>query len=223
MFSKRIPVGEKLLASPEDLGVWQIAPSLQRSASHEIAQYLFRARAFLCILFFGDGARLAAQLEPETYVPSAHQGLCRWRHRLPQDSRSRLWEPQLHSAQRAPSISVSSALPPEHHPPPAPGRLPPTTGLRASRIATSAKIQNKSSNQWPFQNVQPPGNLLDARAGRFAAAPAVHLGLVGLAPAPGICVRRGRRRSGNAHGHNRARWNILTAVEIHALFLSARS
>ena len=40
---------------------------------------------------------------------------------------------------------------------------------------------------------------------------------------PGIRVRRGRRRSGNAHGHNRARWNILTAVKIHALFLSARS
>src|SRR6266480_2232826 len=40
---------------------------------------------------------------------------------------------------------------------------------------------------------------------------------------PGIRVRRGRRRSGNAHGHNRARWNILTAVEIHALFLPARS
>ena len=34
-------------------------------ASHKIAQHLFRARAFLRILFFGDRSRLAPQLEAE--------------------------------------------------------------------------------------------------------------------------------------------------------------
>src|SRR5260370_29303172 len=39
-----------------------------------------------------DGATRAG-----TSPPSAHQGLCRWRHQPPQDLRSRSWEPQTRS------------------------------------------------------------------------------------------------------------------------------
>src|SRR6266704_2350358 len=105
----------------------------------------------------------------------------------------------------------------------------PWPGYRHDRLAgqqnrTQRKNTNESRDQWPFQNVQPSGNLLDTYSGWFAAT---LLGVSALLTPlltllrPGIRVRR-RRGPGHAHGHDCACGNVLPAIEIHALFLSTR-
>src|SRR5438067_12775215 len=125
MVSKRIPVREKTVdVTGRRRRLANRSSSSTLSLARDRVTLFPRARVPVhirlqrwCLL---DGAARAG-----TAVPSDHQGLCRWPHRLPQDSRPHLWEPQAHSAQTAPSISVSSVLAPEHLPLPPPVRLPP--------------------------------------------------------------------------------------------------
>src|SRR5260370_17934746 len=97
--------------------------------------------------------------------------------------------------------------------------------LACKKNCTQPKNANKSGNQWPFQNVQPSGNLLNAYSGRFAAA----LLRVSALLTPLLTLFRRSilvrlwRRAGYAHGNQRARGNFLTVIEIHVLFLSGRS
>src|ERR1700674_5482219 len=57
--------GKKPPASPGGLENGTFTLRAQRSASHEIAQHLLCARAFLSVFFLGYGARLMAQFQPK--------------------------------------------------------------------------------------------------------------------------------------------------------------
>src|SRR5260370_32004839 len=93
--------------------------------------------------------------------------------------------------------------------------------LACKKNCPQPKNANKPGDQWPFKIVQPSWNLLNAYSGRFAAALLRVSALLTLFRRS-ILVRQWRR-SGYAHGHKRTRGNILTAIEIHVLFLSGRS
>src|SRR6266568_706555 len=102
MFSKRIPVGEKLVrvtGRPRRLAKRSRSSTLSLARGRATLFPLARVPAYIlrrrwCPL---DGAVLAG-----TAAPSAHQGLCRWPHRFRQDWRPRLWEPQARPARKAP-------------------------------------------------------------------------------------------------------------------------
>src|SRR5712692_71750 len=121
MFSKRSPVGEKLVGVTGRPRRWaDHCWSSTLSLARDRATLFPRVRVPVHILLPRwcplDGAAPAG-----TGAPSVHQDLSRWRHRLPQDSPPRSWEPPERSMQREPSILISSAswreLP--HQPPPA--------------------------------------------------------------------------------------------------------
>src|SRR5712692_4605044 len=125
MFSKRIPVGEKLVGvtgRPRRL--------LDRSWSSTLSLAQDRAALF-------PRGRVPAHILPRRWCPldgavragtsalSAHPGLCRQRHPLRQDSPARSWAPPPHSPHEVRSISISSASRRRFLPPPEPARLPP--------------------------------------------------------------------------------------------------
>src|SRR6266851_2283387 len=125
MFSKRIPVEEKLggvTGRPRRWAdhSWFSTLSLARDRAAPFRPARVPVHILLRRWSPLDGAAPAG-----TGAPSGHPGLCRWRHRLPQDWQPRSWEPQALSVQGERSVWYSSASLTELHPSPLLVRLPP--------------------------------------------------------------------------------------------------
>src|SRR5256884_6162542 len=154
------PCSHPILGLSSVLKSWN-GTGLQRSASHEVAQHFLRPRAFLCILIFRDSSRLMAQLQPEQALFQRIQaaadggihlgktrGPIRWGNR-------RSW--------RCRGTHFGLLLRLRHNCRYCYDRL------ASEQNRTQREYANKPRYQRPFQNVQPPGNLLDTHSGGFAA------------------------------------------------------